>query len=234
MKLPSSISVEANQPWICYQCSECQRTLGVWISCRLSLRTGEGCPSWSYALVLLCSPDHVGSQTFAMLKLPHLDALSNNSRNSLQMLDDSRQSAHFGDGHIFRAYIQGRLHARWHRCNSQQSRGSIPFSHTLPVRLPLSRFTPPHPHPRTQPHSSQLQHALLSVAVAQTQDPCAQACGNSASAESISSHAERFRSVFHAQALTNCSLFALDADDFHKAADQYPGVKSKLQAWAIR
>lgn len=59
-----------------------------------------------------------------------------------------------------------------------------------------------------------------------------QACGDRA--DTISSHAERFPSVFDARALTNCSLFALDADDFHKAADQYPAVKTKLQAWGIR
>ena len=106
---------------------------------------------------------------------------------------------------------------------------------TVPVRLPLSRSsTPPPLGAPTQPCFCQWQHALVSLAEAQIEDLCAQACGDSASAETISSHAERFPSVCDARALTNCSLFALDAGDFHKAADQYPGVKSKLQAWAIR
>ncbi|KAL3143545.1 Potassium/sodium hyperpolarization-activated cyclic nucleotide-gated channel 3 [Trebouxia sp. C0009 RCD-2024] len=65
-----------------------------------------------------------------------------------------------------------------------------------------------------------------------SKDELLKVCGDRA--ETISSHAERFPSVFDARALTNCSLFALDAVDFHEAADQYPGVESKLQAWAIR
>ena len=92
-------------------------------------------------------------------------------------------------------------------------------------------YIPPH---LTPPHSSQLHNPLVSLGEAQTQGLCAQACGNRANVETISSHAESFPSVFDARALTNCRLFALDADDFQKAADQYPGVKSKLQAWAIR
>lgn len=59
-----------------------------------------------------------------------------------------------------------------------------------------------------------------------------QVCGHAA--EDISNYKELFPSIFTAQALTNCDLFTLDAEDFHQLVEEYPKVKVKLHAWAVR
>lgn len=59
-----------------------------------------------------------------------------------------------------------------------------------------------------------------------------QVCGHAA--EDISNYRELFPSIFSAQALTNCDMFTLEASEFHQLVEEYPKVKVKLHAWAVR
>ena len=59
-----------------------------------------------------------------------------------------------------------------------------------------------------------------------------QACGHAA--EDISNYKELFPSIFTARALTNCDMFILSAEEFHQVVEEYPKVKVKLHAWAVR
>ena len=59
-----------------------------------------------------------------------------------------------------------------------------------------------------------------------------QVCGHAA--EDISNYKELFPSIFTAQALTNCDMFTLSAEEFHQVVEEYPKVKVKLHAWAVR
>ena len=64
------------------------------------------------------------------------------------------------------------------------------------------------------------------------QKRCLQVCGHAA--EDISNYKELFPSIFTARALTNCDMFTLSAEDFHQLVEEYPKVKVKLHAWAVR
>ncbi len=57
-------------------------------------------------------------------------------------------------------------------------------------------------------------------------------CGHAA--EDISNYKELFPSIFTARALTNCDMFTLSAEEFHLLVEEYPKVKIKLHAWAVR
>lgn len=59
-----------------------------------------------------------------------------------------------------------------------------------------------------------------------------QACGDAAA--DVSNYKELFPSIFTAQALTNCDMYLLHAAEFQQLVEEYPGVKAKLQAWALR
>ena len=59
-----------------------------------------------------------------------------------------------------------------------------------------------------------------------------QACDHSVQA--VTSQPSLFPSLFTAQALTNCDMYMLNAADFHQAAEEFPAVQAKLQAWALR